>query len=226
MWTVTLLFVAFFTGPREITLDRPVPQLLTGKKFRDLIKKPEPGTKKASMVGLRDIVRILSRQWPVAIVIDRRVDPSRQIEIHVANNSLLEILQKIAKSCSAEATVVDDFIYIAPKNAAKQLEKVAKARTVEMRKLPRAERRKLIGRRTLHWNDLDEPRTILLKIAETYNLNVESAETIPHDLWAGSTVPNAGLIDQLSLILIQYDLTFQWEANGKSIKIVKIGPTQ
>lgn len=219
MRAMSLLFTLFAQAPGAIVVDRPVPKQVTGVAFRKLLREKIKLFQTEQAPPLRKVLNRLRKDLSLAIVLDRRIDPTRAVKIDVANKSVLEILQAIAGAGSAEAVVVDDFVYVAPPGTAKRLRAVVAARSSELRKLSRNLRRRFVEKRILHWNDLDEPRKIVQAIAGKYKLRVESAEKIPHDLWAGATVPRSNLIDQLSLILIQYDLTFSWSVDGQSVTI-------
>ena len=63
---------------------------------------------------------------------------------------------------------------------------------------------------------------ILETIAGQYDLNIVGGERIPHDLWGGGTFIAESAAEALSLILIQFDLTFQWRNQAADIEIVAI----
>jgi hypothetical protein len=45
---------------------------------------------------------------------------------------------------------------------------------------------------------------------------------VPHDLWAGADLPAMPLVDQLTLIATQFDLTFEFAPDGRSVALVPI----
>jgi hypothetical protein len=42
------------------------------------------------------------------------------------------------------------------------------------------------------------------------HLAVRDLDLVPHDLWAGASLPASNFAEALSLVLIQFDLTFAW----------------
>jgi hypothetical protein len=59
----------------------------------------------------------------------------------------------------------------------------------------------------------------LTRLADQYQLNIDGLDLVPHDLWGGAVLPEASAAEALSLVLIQFDLTFGWVEHGKGIRI-------
>ena len=89
-------------------------------------------------------------------------------------------------------------------------------------RLPKERRRQLSRGQTLHWNDLDRPADILQKLATQFDLKIEGLDRIPHDLWAGETFPSANAAEALSIVLIQFGLTFKWSSDAAGVQIVPV----
>ncbi len=75
---------------------------------------------------------------------------------------------------------------------------------------------------TIHWNDLDEPRRLVVELANQAGIEVANPNAIPHDLWATGTLPKATITEALSLILIQFDLTFAWSEDTTQIRLIPL----
>ena len=45
---------------------------------------------------------------------------------------------------------------------------------------------------------------------------------MPHDLWAAADLPPISLVDRLTLIAIQFDLTFKVAEHGKRLELVPV----
>lgn len=232
MWLLLAVFAVVPDLKSDVQIDRPVPQLLTGRNFQAALKSTvELRWQKAD---LRFITRQITSQLKLGIVIDRRVDPSPKPDIHVKNKTLLEGLQMIAAKGNARISLVGNTVFFRPvKGNGKDrspktdpLLQLLRQRETDWksvrRKLSARRRLSLGSSRTLHWNDLDQPRNIVKNIGELYRLTMSGLEKIPHDLWAGATMPKATLIEQLTVILFQYDLTFRWSARGDGIEIVPL----
>jgi len=95
-------------------------------------------------------------------------------------------------------------------------------RAEEVRALPYEAGRKLSETDRLAWNDFAAPREILGKLAEKSRLRIVGLERVPHDLWAAAELPRLPLVDRLTLLLGQFDLSFQVSPDGDSITLVPL----
>jgi hypothetical protein len=217
-----LLGIAIALSGPAVQVQRPVPRLNTSRAFqRALSEKVTAGFVDAP---LRRGLAGISAKWKVAILVDRRVDPTRKVTLSLKEASLKDAIAAIAKTASARTAIVGNTIYIGPAPAVAALEDVIEKRAAEWRKAakkwPRARRRALLAHPTLHWNDLDRPRDLVKDFAAKFGLTVDGLDKVPHDLWAGATLPGCSVSQGLSLLLVQFDLTFHWRRDGSGIEIV------
>jgi hypothetical protein len=224
MTFLVCLVTVFPLGMPEVLVNRPAPKLLTGRNLQTALKQVvEVRWQKAD---LRYIVNQISTQLKVGIVLDRRIDPSPKPSISLKNITLKKGLETIAGKVNARALAVGNTMFFIPAPKLDSLKSQLLKREAEwirMRKtIPIRRRFELELSKTLHWNDLDEPRKIVLGIAKRYRVSISGAKKIPHDLWASATMPRATLRQQLTTVLFQYDLEFQWSKRGDSIEIVPI----
>ncbi|HYW80234.1 MAG TPA: hypothetical protein VE890_11685, partial [Thermoguttaceae bacterium] len=63
---------------------------------------------------------------------------------------------------------------------------------------------------------------LLGELAAQYGWEIVGLDRIPHDLWAGVDLPAMSPVDQLTLILVQFELTFQVAADGRAIALVPV----
>jgi hypothetical protein len=175
---------------------------------------------------LRSLLRRLSRDREIAIVLDRRIDPEQEVSLETGERSLSSALDEIARSANVAVTRVGNCLLFAPPSAASRLRTLITLRERELRSFDggqfgRASRRNL-ERATITWADLDRPVEIVLAIGHQFGLSIAGTETIPHDMWAGATIPNATAAEALSLVLNQFDLTFQWTNGGSGVRLVTV----
>lgn len=198
--------------PVKIRPKQPAEKLLIDRALR--VKLNSGIEAEWEKVPLRRILRRITGSMKIAILLDRRIDPSLQPVISLKKESLKSGIAVIAKKVSAEITQVGNTVYIGPAKTVAALPKLIQTRTAEYQKIRRTlskTRRAVLDKeRTLHWHDLDTPKKIIAQIGKTYDIKIIGLEKIPHDLWAGSTLPSATFTEQLSALLIQYNLTFQW----------------
>ncbi|MEX1095633.1 MAG: hypothetical protein WED34_06255 [Planctomycetales bacterium] len=207
-----------------VVLDRPVPVHRTGRAFRDALA----GRMNASWrnVPRRDVLRRVADNRRIALLLDRRIDPSRPVDLDAAQQTTAGVIAWIAREADAGTAVVGNTVYLGPPAQAALLENLVRQRGDELSRLanrpPLERRRDRLARRTVHWQDLDRPAEIVAQIAADFGLAVDGLDRLPHDLWAGWTLPDASAVEALSLVLIQFDLTFDWSANAAGIRIVPV----
>jgi len=193
----------------------------TGAAFRQ--KLAEPVDILWSQNPLRQAIERLSRAKTVAILIDRRVDPGRKLEVSLKGEPLESALKKIASPLGLGVSRLGAIVYLGPRQSAERLPVVAAALTKEIRGLSTAVQRKYLQPKGFAWEDLDAPRELLERLGRENELKIAGLERMPHDLWAAADLPPSSLVDRLTLIAIQFDLTFKVADDGTRLELT---PTQ
>jgi len=86
----------------EIRIDRPIPELQVGKEFEQELRRPVSASWES--VGLRGVCRRVSEDRNISILLDRRLDPSREIAIDVSYQPVLKVLEQVAAAVDALPT--------------------------------------------------------------------------------------------------------------------------
>ena len=216
---VSLLIAIAAVGQSEVGIKpaRPVTEFQTGARFLTEIDR----TLSASWanVELRDLLQKIGDERRVAILLDRRVDPTLQLPLNLTNSSLREGVRDLARLIGAEISVAEPVIYVGPPAAAQRLRTLIELRSGELfsraSSIPEKRRVELATKHTVAWQDLDSPTEIVQRIADRYRLKIAHLDLLPHDLWVANTLPSVTAAEALSLVLIQFDLTFAWTAGEK-----------
>jgi hypothetical protein len=74
----------------------------------------------------------------------------------------------------------------------------------------------------LAWPQLTEPRGLISSVAQLRGWQLAQAGRIPHDLWAANKLPALPASDQLTVLLIGFDLTFALNPNKRTLEIVPL----
>lgn len=200
---------------------------LTGQKFEWALDQPVVATWQNA--EFRRAVESLSEQRQIPLVIDRRLDPNRIFTHEIRNISLRETFGQLSAIASGGYSITDQTVYLGPAPAAGKLRTLIALRQSESQaalgKLPAVRRKLFTERRSLHWDDLDNPRDILRQIVDGRGLRIKNIEQVPHDLWARGDLPAISLEEALTLVLIQFDLTFQLNATESQIELTPIPMT-
>lgn len=169
-------------------------------------------------VPLRDGLLRLGRANGVAVVVDRRCDPEREVTLTIRDRPLREVVSAIAQSCGWEAVFVSPLIYVGPAESAQRLESIMALRRQEALKCGK------VGLAGLHpravsWPRLSTPRQLITLWLQEANWQLTNPDAILHDLWPEATLPPMTLVDRLTLVLMQFDQTFELSESGE-VRIV------
>ncbi len=155
---------------------------------------------------LAECLESLSEFYNVAIWIDRRVDRSRLISlVGLASkefpdaNTTFGRIRAIAKLGDAEAGLIENIVYVGPKedlaavqfSAVRLHNEIVKARKA-MKSGTRAETK------LLRWDELTTPTELLNTIGQQWSVQVDA--TLPHDLMHAGKLPASTLATQLTLL--------------------------
>jgi len=172
---------------------------------------------------LRQALETLSRAQRVAILLDRRVDPGQKLELQLSNVQLLTAMQQLALEKKLGVSVLGSVVYFGPPEVASRLRTVAALRLEEIRVLePFVARKFLTELDRMKWDDFATPRDLLKRLGHETGIEIVGMERVPHDLWAGADLPPLSLADRLTLLAIQFDLTFEASPVGDSVTLVPV----
>lgn len=175
-------------------------------------------------VPLRQALQRFSAEQRCAVLLDRRVDPSRLVTLNLANVPLHEALSRIAASQQLGVCRVGPVVYFGPPEAARVLATSAALSAEQFLAFrpSAAARRTWTTEQSLAWPDLAEPRGVLEKLARDNAIGLDGLDEIPHDLWAAAELPALSLIERFSLVLVQYDLAASVSKDGQRLEFVEL----
>lgn len=194
--------------------------LLTGAQFDRQMQQVVGAT--WSGVPLREALRDFCGAQRVAVLLDRRVDPGQELRLVVADVPLRQTLDRIAEDRGLGMTLVGPVVYFGPPEVAAKLRTLAALRDEEVRRLPPAAQRKFLLPEPLEWDDFATPRGLLEGLAQQAGLRLAGLEQVPHDLWAGAELPPISLVERLTLVAVQFDLTFTVSDKGDAVTLVPV----
>jgi hypothetical protein len=171
---------------------------------------------------LRDSLQRLSQAEQIAVFLDRRVDPGRKLDLKVSRTPLRSALEEIASRQQIGFCLFGSVAYFGPPTATARIRTLSALRTQEARRLPATAGRPLLQPKSLAWADFAAPRDILTQLAQQNGLTLEGLDRVPHDLWAAADLPPLSLVDRLTLVAVQFDLTFTASADGRTITLVHV----
>ena len=175
-----------------------------------------------SAESVRQGLQNLSRGHNIAVLLDRRLDPSQTLNLKEKSRPLIEIVREIAERQNASVANLSPVLYIGPAEVAKNLRTLAAIRSDEGRKQSSDVQRRLLHAKPLLWPDLTEPRALILELAAEAKLELHGADAVPHDLWAAADLPALPWTDRLTLVAAQFNLTFTVSTGGRTLTLEPI----
>jgi len=179
-------------------------------------------------VPLAEQLSSLQQQSGIAILRDRRIDPRQEISVEVAQQPRQQILQTIAEIIPDGWCVPLDCDVVVVGNRRHVLrlpillEQTRDHVDEVTRRWPASQRSSLTRKLDFTWDQLAEPREIVGSLATLAQLTISNPELIPHDVWQAAKLPRMSVADSLCLVLSQFDLTFQLDADSRNMTIVPI----
>jgi hypothetical protein len=177
-------------------------------------------------VPLRDALGRLAKLFGEVTFLDRRIDPTVRVNLDMSASSVEQVLRSVGAENGWSVTRVGDIAYLGPDNAAQHLNGVVAARKADVAKLPQSQRAAFARRRSLNWPRLAEPRAVATELVKKAGWRFAGGERIPHDLWAAGQLNGMTPIEQLAVLLIGFDLTFEIQGETRTIQIVDLDATR
>jgi hypothetical protein len=171
---------------------------------------------------LRQALRGLSEAQQVAVLVDRRVDPGRRIDLQLTATPLATALHAIANGRQLGVSQFGPVAYFGPPGATARLRTLALLREEEVERLSPNAARKFLAKKPLAWEDFATPKDLLGRLADDAGIELAGLDRVPHDLWAAADLPPLSLLDRLTLIVNQFDLTFQVSEDGSKVRLVPV----
>lgn len=156
------------------------------------------------------------------VLVDRRVNPNQFVTLTLTDATAEAVASQLAAACSLGIAKLGNLIYLGPKESTNGLAGLVALRRKEITALPEAARQTFSERRKIAWPRMTEPRGLVAQLAADHGWRLTAAERIPHDLWAAGELPTLSFADQLTLLLVGFDLTYQIQLDKRTIEIIPI----
>jgi hypothetical protein len=192
----------------------------TGDAFKRDLETPVGVT--WANAELRPTIEGFAASRHTSMILDRRINPNQKIELSFDDVPLGEAWKRIASRVGADATTIGPVVYIGPANTAKKLRTVLAQRSDAVAKLPQASRQRWTAPKAWKWDDAVAPRDLLASLCRESGVQIDNLAEIPADLWAGNDLPPLRLTEKLTLLLAQFNLTYEVDPSGLSLHLLPI----
>lgn len=211
--SVWLLFVSSAVAQETVSESKP---LLTGKPLQEALNERKSLSYAGSELG--KTLRDLQANTGICILIDRRVDPTTTVNLTTPYVTSRQIIEAVATHVGMSSSFGDSYVMIGPKLSTQKLKTLSKINGKAMlqlrRKLAGDVYRKLSESRNRSWPKLSQPAALITKEADAIGIVLNNTDAVPHDVWGQAILPAMSFSDFATMILIQFDLTFEVTADG------------
>ncbi|MCO6047997.1 hypothetical protein NG895_29190 [Aeoliella sp. ICT_H6.2] len=156
------------------------------------------------------------------IWLDRRVDPSSEVNLSVKNTPLSELLDTLANQGDAAWVADDTLIYVGPPANVREFRTLLAIAREQAAELPSAASRRMLAKVTMEIPRLAEPRRLVEQLGQRGGVRIENLDKVPHDVWPASQLTALSVADQLTTVLSGFDLRWEPTSNGRAIRIAPI----
>ncbi|MEZ6064272.1 MAG: hypothetical protein R3B90_00860 [Planctomycetaceae bacterium] len=212
--------------------DAPQSRWLTDDEFAAALAAPISVLREQGQ--LREQLHRLGETRDVAGWLDCRVDPSLPVSLQVRQQSYRYAIESLAVQADLRVGSLGSTLLLGREAELDRLLTLAAARRVELkllRDVSATRKRDLLRTRTLRWDEPEQPRQLLERIAADWGVSISNIEAVPHDLWAGGTLVAVDVAEACAFVLDQCDLGFEWTDDGGGIAVTppseigKVGET-
>lgn len=200
--------------------DPPVEEAFVSAEMRDRLDRTLGAA--WSGVSLRAAADRLAETTGAAVLLDRRLDPDQPIELNAEGKPAAEVWRALAERSGAAATWLGPVVYLGPKSTAERLRTVAELRRRDAAALRPPLRDALLARRPISWDDLAEPRALTAELLAECGLRGVNLDLMPHDLWHRAVWPELTLVDRFTLVLAQFNVTFEVDAAAGTMRFTQL----
>jgi hypothetical protein len=144
------------------------------------------------------------------------------VSLEIERATLSEVLESLSSAASLGYSKLQSVHYLGPTAAAEQLRTVAVVRLAAASQLPARDRAAFELKQRITWPRLTEPRQLITTLAAKRGWRIDRAERIPHDLWTAGELPAVAFGDQLTFLLIGFDLTFEIKPAERALEILPL----
>jgi hypothetical protein len=221
---LTRSFLLFLRSRHRVRLMVVAAAMLVGSVAHAQVERAPTATIHWQGVPLSETLDRLKVLFNDPVFVDRRVDPSVRVTLDMSASSAEQALGGIAGACGLEVGRLGRLLYLGPLSEAGRLRPLVNLRSRDVARLPADERGPLLKQQKLSWARLSEPRHVATSAAEQVGWHIMNPEAIPHDLWAANELPDLTFPEELTILLLGFDLTFEFEPSNREVRILSLSP--
>ncbi len=169
---------------------------------------------------LRPMLTEMAAARRIPIFIDRRVDPTAQVDLSVSNLTWDQFLQAVGAEHEYGFVRLQNVYCFGPQLSCIELESVYQKLTAGLKERRQQLNRNWLSPSATGWQTLTEPRIKLQSLAAEHDITLVNPELLPHDLWPHFDSPKTSLVFQSLLLVHGFDKSIAISTRGTKLKIV------
>lgn len=205
---------------QHVAADDPV-RFRSGKEFEKALS--ETIRLSSISIPLQSQLNDLTQSSGLAIHRDRRIDPRSPISLETDFIPRIQVLFRISQSIPESSICVHENVVLLGPTAqihrvpvlAEQARK-AVMEVVRHQRIPASTAAKKFAP---SWEQLAEPRKLLIDATRSAGLEIENPDMIPHDVWAKGSLSSMTLADFAAIVLNEFDLVLKADSKGSRLQI-------
>lgn len=146
------------------------------------------------------------------VVVDRRLDPERLIDLDCRAEPAIDTLRRGADQAGGELAALGSAVLLVPPGSAGPIERADIVRADQIARLPARQRGVLAAQRPWSWPAGSTPVVLVADAAREADIPLDGLEAVPHDHLPAASLPSLTRSERLAVLLAQYDLRIDWQA--------------
>lgn len=175
---------------------------------------------------LRDRLMAFSNSEKIAIMLDRRVDPSTLMNVGIEKRTVEQIFWRVSEAAEIGVCRIEDCYYFGPVDTVVALPVALESLSRQAKKVSRRSAVKWTVKRPVRTGQIVATKELIKAIASKHGFTINGLQELPHDLWFSVSLPPTSVLGQMQLMLAGFGKTFKINPDGKSITIIDFPETK
>lgn len=167
---------------------------------------------------IRDQLNSIANQQRRSIFLDRRIDPTRRLTLSIRDVTTEQAVWQTAASADLSVARVGDLLYVGPTETTSRMTAAIADLKKQASKLSRSAAAKWKRKSEIQWSEATSTDEIIRWFEETHSIKFDSE--ITHDVWPAGDWSSLSLLEQVSLFLAGFDLSFKIQPDGSTLQLV------
>ncbi len=229
-WLTGLILIIGFACPSLVLAQGDLPVLIETKQAKYLTGKKLQNPKALSFwwkdAQLRDRLMAFSDAENIAVMLDRRVDPSTIVNLGIENKTVEQIFWRVGSAAKIGVCRIEDCYYFGPVDTIVELPIAMETLSRQAKKVKSRSKVKWTVKRQVRTGTVVATKSLIEAIATKHGFTVNGLEKLPHDLWYSVSLPPTSVLAQMQLMLAGFNKTFEIAPDAKSITIIDFPQTE